>query len=84
MRPVPDQRVNSLICYQVIIAKWIGTKIIMDAYLLFSAPLAFGFTIWDEGAFRGRDCLLVFPLASVWAVEVSASSTLFSAVVFPT
>jgi len=40
----------------------------MGADLLFPAPPAFGFTIWDEGAFRGRDCLLVFPLAAVRAI----------------
>jgi len=68
MRSISDQCMDSLICYQVIIAKRIGTKVIMGADLLFPAALALCLVVWDEGAFRGRDCLLVFPLAAIRAV----------------
>jgi hypothetical protein len=59
---------DSLICYLVIIAKPIGTKVIMGADLLFPAPLALSLVVWDEGGIRRRDAFLVFPLAAVRAV----------------
>ena len=62
VRSVSDQCMDSLICYLVIIAMRIGTKVIMGADLLFPAPLAFGFTIWDEGVSGGGIVCLCSPL----------------------
>ena len=68
MRPVSDQSVDPFIGHLVIIAEWIGTKVIMGADLLFPAAFAFDLTIGHMSCLWGRYALLVFPFVAVRAI----------------
>ena len=54
MRSVSDQSVDPFIGHLVIIAEWIGTKVIVRADLLFPASFTLGFTVWYMSCFWWR------------------------------
>jgi hypothetical protein len=63
MRSVSDQGMDPFIGHKVIITKWVGTKVIVGADLLFPSSITLGLTIRSERCFRWRHCLCISCLA---------------------